>query len=250
MVWIVAWTGGRSLQVLWQLLSWTISCSILGFSGTGPTLKVLIELVQQLIGCSQSVPWLKMHWVCKLSTATFETKKSQCWLVGAFELTHCKVTLFLPNMPFSLTIIWVFTIGAITKNALTMQAFHCDIRNKEKSMLTCRSFKIDVRHYCCISQFMPFLLFLWFPAKLQIKTFLEATCIATNYQTPTSDHLFDASLKIFSFDALYWNVMSLMLKQGLIRCAWEWNHKGFERDCDYHVLDCTGNYNSQKKAWK
>lgn len=40
----------------------------------------------------------------------------------------------------NLTINWVFTIGAMTENALSMQAFHCDIRNKEKSMLTSWSF--------------------------------------------------------------------------------------------------------------
>ena len=39
----------------------------------------------------------------------------------------------------SLTINWVLKIGAMTENALTMQAFHWDIRNKEKSMLTCWS---------------------------------------------------------------------------------------------------------------
>ena len=95
MVLSVPWTGGSNLQVLWQLLSWTISCPILSFSGAGPTLKVLVDLV--------------------------------------------------------LTINWVFTIGAMTRNALSMQAFHWNIRNKEKSMLTCWSFEIDAMHYCSIS---------------------------------------------------------------------------------------------------
>ena len=120
----------------------------------------------------------------------------------------------------------------------------------EKSMLTCCGFffEIDAVHYCCIScPFLPFLVF----SKLQIlKTFLEATPISTNYQKPIFDHLFVASLIIFSFNALYWNVNVTMLKQGLIKCAYSWNHKGFERSWDYHALACTGSYNCQKKSLK
>ena len=56
---------------------------------------------------------------------------------------------------------------------------------------------------CIIVLFYALSPFFGSPAKLQVKTFLEGTYIATNYQIPVSDNLFVASLISSSFDAFF-----------------------------------------------